>query len=556
MTAEIVDRIVLTLDVGALGAVSRFFNGTTVDVLRELLQNARRAGASRVDIVFDSFAGTITVDDDGRGIADWGVILAFGGSDWRERETMDEDPAGMGLFSLARMHCTIVSRTADGEARSVTLTPEHFEMPEMVAEVHRGERASVGTSVTFNATPQLHHRDVADLIRYYPLPVRLDGVELPREEFLAGAVAREEWRGVTIGVFRRRGHVAGSINFHGAVIAHPYMRAVRTVGDESWCTAVDVERAPGLRFVLPARREIVETAFLDEMRHASLLAIYRAMAVDNPAVRVPFAVWQEAQDAGVDMPEAARELPEFVPWIKDETLRDMRDGVRPEWTATDTETIAVVRMEPHQEQMLARAAASAGIAKRLCRAEVRYEGFPWYDELPRIVDIEAFGVGKDGEVSLQDGGGGLRPERIVLRCSVLRDGEPEVLELEADVALAGESSPWAGECEAIIPASEVEIDPVALAEMVEDGFFLANDDYASDSWNMQWEEFERAAYAHAVGRLESPEAGTVARIGDLAKKYLRPEFRGRGGSIRFTFDGRIEVEMAPVRQTASASDEK
>ncbi|MDB5580824.1 MAG: ATP-binding protein [Bradyrhizobium sp.] len=55
----------------AITKVTRLFNGSVGDVLNELLQNARRAGASRIDIETLDLAGhpTLNLRDDGRGIA-------------------------------------------------------------------------------------------------------------------------------------------------------------------------------------------------------------------------------------------------------------------------------------------------------------------------------------------------------------------------------------------------------------------------------------------------------------------------------------------------------
>ena len=217
--------------------------------------------------------------DDGIGIADCGRLLAFGGSGWAGQQALDEDPAGMGLFSLARRHCTIVSRTATGAAWTVSLAPEHFERPEIAAEVRRAERGSVGTSVTFSAA-SLQHRDVAALARFYPLPVTFDGEELPRVEFLGGSVATEEWRGVRLGVFRGAG-VSRAINFHGIVVDRPYAAMVSTVDGPMWLAAVDVDRAPELKLVLPARKEVVETGFLREMQGVARLAVYRTVALQG-----------------------------------------------------------------------------------------------------------------------------------------------------------------------------------------------------------------------------------------------------------------------------------
>ena len=58
--------------------VAQFFDSTTRTIADELLQNARRAGATRVDVtVADSSA---TIADDGCGIDDPAVLLNFGRS--------------------------------------------------------------------------------------------------------------------------------------------------------------------------------------------------------------------------------------------------------------------------------------------------------------------------------------------------------------------------------------------------------------------------------------------------------------------------------------------
>jgi len=88
----------------ALGQMSRYFDATAASVFVELIQNARRAGASHVDIVADSAdteapddATIVTVWDNGRGIADPAVLLSFGESDWDGDLARTERAAGMGV---------------------------------------------------------------------------------------------------------------------------------------------------------------------------------------------------------------------------------------------------------------------------------------------------------------------------------------------------------------------------------------------------------------------------------------------------------------------------
>ena len=108
---------------GAIARVTRFFNATLADIFTELLQNARRAGARRLDVTTERIAkhggADIRVADDGDGIADPAVLLSFGETGWAGAARR-EDPAGMGVYALARRGC-IVSlrpRRAVGEPRT------------------------------------------------------------------------------------------------------------------------------------------------------------------------------------------------------------------------------------------------------------------------------------------------------------------------------------------------------------------------------------------------------------------------------------------------------
>src|SRR3546814_2735974 len=63
--------------------VSRLFNGTITDVLNELFQNARRAGAGRIEVhVRDHEGGSsLHIADDGRGVDDPASFVTLGRSE-------------------------------------------------------------------------------------------------------------------------------------------------------------------------------------------------------------------------------------------------------------------------------------------------------------------------------------------------------------------------------------------------------------------------------------------------------------------------------------------
>ena len=65
---------------------------------RELLQNARRAGASCVGLTYEPKAKRLVVRDDGCGIADFQTLLTLGESGWSEAVQRTEHPFGLGFL--------------------------------------------------------------------------------------------------------------------------------------------------------------------------------------------------------------------------------------------------------------------------------------------------------------------------------------------------------------------------------------------------------------------------------------------------------------------------
>ena len=114
-----------------------------------------------------------------------------------------------------------------------------------------------------------------------------------------------------------------------------------TVEGGAWSVRVDIEACPELELVLPARREAVETEFLNEMRQAARLAIYRAMAAADPAPRIAFKDHKSAAEAGIALPVPPAELRPWRPGIAD--IDDWRDT--PAFAPVDTRTL-VMAVDP------------------------------------------------------------------------------------------------------------------------------------------------------------------------------------------------------------------
>ncbi len=537
----------------AVKRVTRIYAATLADIFAETLQNSRRAGAARVRIAVSGSGGapdggepyfTVTVADDGVGIADPAVLLSFGENGWDDALVRREDAAGFGFASLARRDCAVSSRprSTGGELAPgwrVELAPEHF-LGEAAAEVRADEQAPYphGTAVSFRATEHAAAiRNAAEnAARHYPLPVMFEDrthgdagpEELPRRAFLDGAVHAERWRGLVFGVFRNRhaGYNPPDLNFHGLTLALR-LPTVETVHGATWTVLADVDDCPDLELVLPARKEAVENAFLKEMRAAARLAVYRAMAAD-PSPRPAFEDWTRAREAGIDIAPPPAVLRPWRPSLAH--VDDWRDP--PKLAAVGRDTLVMdCHPEPHQAQALWRAAERGGAAPRLFEADLRLEGYGWYDGLDRASGM-AVEVTLDGrpypldDAPLPERSGptaaDLPPRREAVRIELAvrtADGPADVLFLPADVAFAGEA--WSHVDDALpLVTADSALQPHQLAALLRNGFFSPSDEFDADSYETQSDRFDEEALHLATRLLLSDDEACRQSLAEAVRREL------------------------------------
>src|ERR1039457_2957478 len=250
-----------------LHKADRLFNNSLSQVLVELLQNARRAGASLVTVttrVIEPTITEITLTDNGSGITDFQQLLSLGDSGWKKEVEDHEDPAGMGLFALVHTGVTIRSR-----GKEVTISTAAFLGVETVEVVDQeAAEPEVGTTLIFirKASVDAIGHALTSVVKYGPTPVILNGIEIEREDFLAAAVLVKEFEGVRIGVFADNTSNIRSdeVNFHGMVIRAPWSATLGSILlDEEGHThhvhaKVDVVSTANLHLKLPDRVSLVE----------------------------------------------------------------------------------------------------------------------------------------------------------------------------------------------------------------------------------------------------------------------------------------------------------
>ena len=537
----------------ALDRMHMFFDASVSTAFVELIANARRGGATRVDIAAKPLGPPedgrfeVTIQDDGRGIADPAVLLSFGESGWNEKLARSENPAGMGLLSLAKHGCTLSSRpkpSAPGHAPAwrVKLEPDHFTGKAEAAVVPDDTApAPHGTRVTFAVVQTLDalRAEAGRAALFAPLPVTFDGEALNRRDFLDNAIRIEQWKGLTLGVSRSRSvpYTRSDVNFHGLTV-NARLPHVQTLDGEIWTVSADVVDCPALELVLPARNRAVENAFLEELRDEARLAIYRALAPLDPPPRVAFKDHRRAARAGIDLPVPPAELRPWVP-----PTADVDNWTRPGSLApVGPDTVVVLYdADPPETQPFYRAAHRAGLTPRLFESDRCLEGYGWYDALPRLTDVRTEiqidgaththtdlhrrfldaerirdryasrlaqeGCAPQGDCSPQ----GDRADAIVMRAEITRsDGNKDVIPVPADVALLGDGGYVEYACPMIVSGSDIDAED--LAELLRHAFFCPSDDSDVDSHATQLRSFEIDALRLAMKHVASADEATRAVI--------------------------------------------
>lgn len=92
-------EVALKINAGRLVNHLRLAFTSATTYLAELMQNARRAGASRVSFIYEPKAARLTVVDDGSGITDLQNLLTVAESGWDKDVMESEHPYGMGFLS-------------------------------------------------------------------------------------------------------------------------------------------------------------------------------------------------------------------------------------------------------------------------------------------------------------------------------------------------------------------------------------------------------------------------------------------------------------------------
>lgn len=150
-------------------------------VLTEAMQNARRAGASKVEFSY-LHEDAIKIVDDGAGISDLADFLTLAGSGWSEDVVQREGAFGIGSFSML-YYCDWLRVESNGQCFQGYTQDilNGMEIPVITSSVTSGTKIELyGYEISDENNASRIERALIHLAQGFSIPVFYDGNELER----------------------------------------------------------------------------------------------------------------------------------------------------------------------------------------------------------------------------------------------------------------------------------------------------------------------------------------------------------------------------------------
>ena len=260
----------ISVKVNAAGAVKneRFAFTDRYTLVTELLQNARRAGATAVAISYDEKSGVLTVLDDGSGIADFQKLLTYHETGWDTVTKEQELPFGVGftkcLYEATRVVVTSGSKMVDIDtAKALQMEPIE------VQDVPAGLGVN-GTSVTLHGVFLANlHVEMQRRCRGFSLPVHFNDQPLGRDH----SQSRLPGQQTSVGFISLKGLDTGDAQL-GATVYLQGFQVLRLAGGGEWGNVVHLDSK---QFIArrPDRNVLIDEDVQAPKIFAAMRAIWR-----------------------------------------------------------------------------------------------------------------------------------------------------------------------------------------------------------------------------------------------------------------------------------------
>ena len=483
------------------------FNNHLQDLLIELFQNSRRAGATKVEVkAIEYGAGTrIVLHDNGKGVSDFSTLLHLGNSDWDAETIEREHPAGIGFFSLS--HSGVMVKSGN---QSVTLTTENFT-GECPAEVETLKFPVEGLELTFDRPESVDvvGTVVSQIGCYAGLEVYFNGTLIPAKDFLADALFVREVNGIRIGVFNR--DIRHKWNFFGRQIiaSTPHLWNVVPVkgGKSSLYTWIDVRDTKSVNLKLPDRSDVVRDALFDTVKAEAERTIFLYLA-SLPRHCATYREYEKAQELGIPLAEA---VPYFQPYQPSPSDSDYNSAIFPNRRYEPMELIpgqfvliddgggdegGGFTFAANHEWFPGSCPLPPALADKTLvesHAITPYKGYSWAENLPELSNFHALMDKKplsevNNYISVAD--------EIILECQYSVDGQVETLRWNVEFAACTDPCDYQNYTLAVTKDSPWATHQQAPFELVDAAAFLAfsaSDDFESGTFDSQLEYFEHEA---------------------------------------------------------------
>lgn len=405
-----------SVDQSFLSKVDRVFDASPVTIWNELLQNARRAGASKVTVQLawgtDAKSVAVHFCDNGPGMDDPIPLLRLARSEWGAEVEHEEDPAGMGFFCLSTFASGVSVRS---KSWGTHITPDVFKREAKATRVEYTDHVQ-GLILKWTWDAQSNDsinililetalRRAAEFCGLQSVEIIADSKrsEITPGDFLKGCYLVREIPelGIRIGAIPdtssyalNGGNITVELNFRGLQLTPPgckFLEALCYIGAK---IKVDVLHTRKIQLVLPSRNAVKHNAGLVELHRACEQVAYEWISKcpaegQRRGHNLSFSVYKRALDEfGLDIGEAENDLRAFGRSY----LCGSADSGAMEVVVKSTDITTSRPLEVLMSSYNIARHRSAGADKpsglvRAFRGNTRYAGYRWYDALPELIDV-------------------------------------------------------------------------------------------------------------------------------------------------------------------------
>lgn len=513
--------ITATVSAKAIDKTSRFYNASLKDIIIELFQNSRRAGATQIIVKLHD--NKIIIHDNGQGISDPSTILSFGESKWAGNIAKEEDSAGMGFFALSNYTTSIHSISKDTKTGwCARLTPKSFSGQKEVSikksPINSGTRIDIETHKARYSKADIKelskHLGIKVAILDYTSSYNRSSYTILPTPFTQQCVATQKTQFGTIGIVlsHTRRLREDNINFHGCTLKQTLPKR------ENLEIIYDIQNAQHIKLVLPSRKDIIKDSMWDKFYRDSLKFLYEHIAQKQNHT-LSYNHYQEALSLGVNIKPSQNSLKLWTPCAAQEQYYNSQ------YEKTSKYENAIIyspdAIDPIKDQLLALGLKNnRSWNPTIFESDSSSEGYEWYDKIPEITDIqfiiksgEDTAIIKDFETSeaLINGTSIMKgktwtetykdPENVYIMITLSNGVQREI---ETGIIVMGEHYDVENMNILLTPKAKEELDTCEIEELVYNSYFIPSDDSEAESYYTQEQDYRQRTKLKVLSYFHTP----------------------------------------------------